>query len=61
MLNYIKKIMNLQVIRLIDTTKTLINDLKEDRENCKTKEGWDAISTIMTEKRELINELDKCL
>ena len=50
--------MNLQVKNLIDKTKTLINELREDRENCKTKEGWDAISTIITEKRELINELN---
>tara|TARA_R110000782_G_scaffold266087_1_gene360289 strand:- start:421 stop:582 length:162 start_codon:yes stop_codon:yes gene_type:complete len=53
--------MNLQVKKLIGKTKTLINELKEDRENCKTREGWDAISTIITEKRELINELNNCL
>jgi len=56
-----KNKMNLQVKNLIDKTKTLINELREDRENCKTKEGWDAISTIITEKRELINELNDCL
>lgn len=53
--------MNLQVKRLIDKTQTLIKELKEDRENCKTVEGWDAISTIITEKRELIDELNNCL
>ena len=53
--------MNIQVKKLIDKKKALINKLKEDRENCKTKEGWDAISKIITEKRELINELNNCL
>lgn len=29
--------MNFQVKKLIDKTKALIDELKEDRENCKTK------------------------
>ena len=53
--------MNLQVKKLIDNTEALINKLREDRDNCKTREGWDAIYSIIVEKLEFIDKLKKCL